>query len=65
MFLVFDILLTYMKEKDWGKALKKNIPERKGWVIKKSEEGREIFFFVLYIYSFLNLDSNDNKVDVV
>jgi hypothetical protein len=33
-FLVFDILLTYMTAKDWGEALKKNIPERKGWVIK-------------------------------
>jgi hypothetical protein len=34
IFLVFDILLTYMATKDWGQALKKNIPERKGWVIK-------------------------------
>jgi len=31
---VFDILLTYMTSKDWGEALKKNVPERKGWVIK-------------------------------
>jgi len=23
-----------MITKDWGQALKKNIPERKGWVIK-------------------------------
>jgi hypothetical protein len=33
-FLVFDILLTYITEKDWGQALKKNVPERKGWVIR-------------------------------
>jgi len=36
IFLVFDILLTYMTTKDWGQALKKNIPERKGWVIKNT-----------------------------
>jgi len=23
-----------MTSKDWGEALKKNVPERKGWVIK-------------------------------
>jgi hypothetical protein len=32
--LVFDILLSYITTKDWREALKKNIPERKGWVIK-------------------------------
>jgi hypothetical protein len=36
LFLVFDILLTYMTTKDWRQALKKNIPERKGWVIKNT-----------------------------
>jgi hypothetical protein len=35
--LVFDILLTYIS--DWKQALKANIPERKGWVVKQ-QEGR-------------------------
>ncbi len=34
--LVFDILLSYITTKDWREALKKNIPERKGWVIKSN-----------------------------
>lgn len=29
-----------MTEKDWTQALKKNVPERKGWVIKKPDGGR-------------------------
>ncbi|CAF1082738.1 unnamed protein product [Adineta steineri] len=35
---VFDILVTYMTTNDWGQTLKKNIPERKGWVIKNTED---------------------------
>lgn len=35
-----------MIEKDWGKALKVNIPERKGWVIKKSVEGKSLSFLL-------------------
>ncbi|CAF3075969.1 unnamed protein product, partial [Rotaria sp. Silwood2] len=34
----FDILLTYMSTKDWEQALKQNIPERKGWVIKNRSD---------------------------
>ena len=34
LIVVFDILLGYMTSNDWEQALKKNIPERKGWVIK-------------------------------
>ena len=37
-FLVFDILLTYITDKNWSEALKKNVPERKGWVLKKAVE---------------------------
>ena len=32
--LVFDILLTFMSTKDWHEAFTKNIPGRKGWVMK-------------------------------
>ncbi|CAF1032835.1 unnamed protein product [Rotaria sordida] len=38
---VFDILLTYITTKDWEQALKKNIPERKGWVIKNKSDSDE------------------------
>jgi hypothetical protein len=40
LFVVFDILLGYMTANDWEQALKKNIPERKGWVIKPPRTGR-------------------------
>ncbi|CAM4751625.1 unnamed protein product [Rotaria magnacalcarata] len=44
---VFDILMTYMGTKDWRQALKANIPERKGWVVKNIPD----------------LEENKNKTD--
>jgi hypothetical protein len=41
--IVFDILLNYMNTKDWEQVLKKNIPERKGWVIKNAAGRLTIF----------------------
>lgn len=39
-----------MSTKDWGEALKKNIPERKGWVIKESKVS--------------DLDLDENKIEI-
>jgi hypothetical protein len=62
--LVFDILLTYITDKDWTRALKKNVPERKGWVIKPT--GSKLNHFFLQIYSnFHNLDSVTDKPETL
>ncbi|CAF1101516.1 unnamed protein product [Adineta ricciae] len=38
---VFDILQSYMTTQDWGETLKKHVPERKGWVVKKIEDSND------------------------
>ena len=64
LFVVFDILLSYISEKDWRQALKKNIPERKGWVIK-STTGKERDCFSMNYLNIIYVDSTDNKSETV
>lgn len=65
LFLVFDILLSYISEKDWRQALKKNIPERKGWVIKSTTGEERDYSSVNDDWNVVHLDSTENKSETV